>query len=113
MKKKTDMHPADIVAAIKKRQTSLAELSRKEGLCSGTLANALKRPWPKGEFIIAAALGMHPSEIWPSRYYDKRGRLLAREQLLRNPRRSHVTPLHDAEQSQPQPGPDGGKIRQE
>ena len=40
MKKKTDMHPADIVAAIKKRQTSLAELSRKVGLSSGTLANA-------------------------------------------------------------------------
>lgn len=86
MKKKTDMHPADIVAAMKKRQTSLAELSRKVGLSSGTLANALKRPWPKGEFIIAAALGMHPSEIWPSRYFDKRGRLLAREQLLRRSR---------------------------
>ncbi|WP_456308958.1 helix-turn-helix domain-containing protein [Serratia proteamaculans] len=112
MKKKTDMHPADIVAAIKKRQTSLAELSRKEGLCSGTLANALKRPWPKGEFIIAAALGIHPSEIWPSRYYDERGRLLAREHLLRNSRRHHVTPLPVEEHSQPQPVPEG-KLRQD
>lgn len=91
MKKKTDMHPADIVAAVKKRQTSLAELSRNVGLSSGTLANALKRPWPKGEFIIAAALGMHPSEIWPSRYYDKHGRLMAREQLLRSPRKSEAS----------------------
>lgn len=112
MKKKTDMHPADIVAAIKKRQTSLAELSRKVGLSSGTLANALKRPWPKGEFIIAAALGMHPSEIWPSRYYDKRGRLLAREQLLRNPRRHHVTSLPAGEHGQPQPVA-GGKLTQD
>lgn len=83
MKKKKDMHPADIVAAIKKRNTSLAELSRSAGLSSGTLGNALKRPWPKGEFIIAAALGTHPCEIWPSRYYDRRGHLLPREQLLR------------------------------
>ncbi|MFK8260530.1 helix-turn-helix domain-containing protein [Erwinia sp. AnSW2-5] len=112
MKKKTDMHPADIVAAIKKRQTSLAELSRKVGLSSGTLANALKRPWPKGEFIIAAALGMHPSEIWPSRYYDNRGRLLAREQLLRNPRRSRVTSLQVEDLCQPQPVPEG-KLSQE
>jgi len=112
MKKKTDMHPADIVAAIKKRQTSLAELSRKVGLCSGTLANALKRPWPKGEFIIAAALGIHPSEIWPSRYYDKRGQLLAREQLLRTPRRHHVTPLQVEEHSQPQSVP-GDELRQD
>lgn len=112
MKKKTDMHPADIVAAIKKRQTSLAELSRKMGLSSGTLANALKRPWPKGEFIIAAALGMHPSEIWPSRYYDKRGQLLAREQLLRSPRRSHVTPRQAGDHNQPQPVPED-KLGQE
>ncbi|WP_455811502.1 helix-turn-helix domain-containing protein [Pseudomonas graminis] len=112
MKKKTDMHPADIVAAIKKRQTSLAELSRKVGLSSGTLANALKRPWPKGEFIIAAALGMHPSEIWPSRYYDKRGRLLAREQLLRNSRRSRIVSLAAEEHDQPQPDSEG-KLSQE
>lgn len=52
MKKKNDMHPADIVAAIKKRQTSLAELSRKVGLSSGTLANALKRPWPKASLLL-------------------------------------------------------------
>lgn len=98
MKKKMDMHPADIVAAMKKRKTSLAALSRKVGLSSGTLANALKRPWPKGEFIIAAALGMHPSEIWPSRYYDKCGRLLARELLMRRSR-----PMHN----QPEPPPEG------
>lgn len=110
MKKKNDMHPADIVAAIKKRQTSLAELSRKVGLSSGTLANALKRPWPKGEFIIAAALGMHPSEIWPSRYYDKRGQLLARERLLRNSRRTCRMSQSADEHIQPEPE---GKLSQE
>lgn len=83
MIRKHDMHSADIIAAIKKRKSSLAALSRAAGLSSGTLANALKKPWPKGEFIIAAALEMHPSEIWPSRYYDKCGHLLAREKLIR------------------------------
>ncbi|WP_193388977.1 helix-turn-helix domain-containing protein, partial [Enterobacter hormaechei] len=39
-------HPADIIAALKKHGTSLAALSRKAGLSSSTLANALTRPWP-------------------------------------------------------------------
>lgn len=33
-----------------------------------TLTNALARPWPKGERIIAQAIGVSPAEIWPSRY---------------------------------------------
>ena len=63
-----DWHPADIIAALKKRGTSLAALSRRAGLASSTLANALARRWPKGEGLIADALGVHPADIWPSRY---------------------------------------------
>ena len=65
-----DWHPADIIAALRKRGTTLAALSRQSGLSSSTLANALSRPWPKGEWLIADAINVHPSEIWPSRYYD-------------------------------------------
>ncbi|MEE4432072.1 helix-turn-helix domain-containing protein [Escherichia coli] len=65
---KKDWHPADIIAALHKRGTSMAKLSREAGLASSTLANALNRPWPKGEWLIAIALDMHPSEIWPGRY---------------------------------------------
>ncbi|GKX60351.1 helix-turn-helix domain-containing protein [Leminorella grimontii] len=68
----TDWHSADIIAALKKRGTSLAKLSREAGLASSTLANALARVWPKGEWLIAAALGVHPEEIWPSRYAKAR-----------------------------------------
>ncbi|RPH21337.1 DNA-binding transcriptional regulator SfsB [Buttiauxella warmboldiae] len=68
--KTTDWHPADIIAGLRKRGTSLAAESRKAGLSSSTLANALTRPWPKGELIIAQALETSPWEIWPSRYYD-------------------------------------------
>ncbi|WP_397609348.1 helix-turn-helix domain-containing protein [Serratia marcescens] len=65
-----DWHPADIIAALRKQGTTLAAVSRKAGLSSSTLANALSRPWPKGEWLIAEAIGIHASEIWPSRYYD-------------------------------------------
>ncbi|MDE8742908.1 helix-turn-helix transcriptional regulator [Pectobacterium polaris] len=63
-----DWHPADIIAALKKRGTSLSAVSRKAGLASSTLANALKRHWPKGERLIAEALGSSPEQVWPSRY---------------------------------------------
>lgn len=65
-----DWHPADIVAGLRKKGTSLAAESRKAGLSSSTLANALTRPWPKGELIIAEVLGVQPWTIWPSRYHD-------------------------------------------
>ncbi|WP_113868384.1 helix-turn-helix domain-containing protein [Brenneria salicis] len=68
--RKHDWHLADIIAALRKKGTTLAAVSRAAGLSSSTLANALSRPWPKGERLIADALGIHPSEIWPSRYYD-------------------------------------------
>ncbi|EHK4263132.1 TPA: helix-turn-helix domain-containing protein [Raoultella planticola] len=63
-----DWHPADIIAGLKKRGTSLAALSRQSGLASSTLANALTRHWPKGEKLIADRLGVLPEKIWPSRY---------------------------------------------
>ncbi|MEE3662253.1 helix-turn-helix transcriptional regulator [Brenneria sp. g21c3] len=63
-----DWHPADIIAALKKRGTSLASVSRKAGLASSTLANTLTRHWPKEEKLIAEELGVSPEEIWPSRY---------------------------------------------
>ena len=63
-----DWHSADIIAALKKQGTSLAAVSRRAGLASSTLANALTRRWPKGERLIAEALGVAPEHIWPSRY---------------------------------------------
>lgn len=63
-----DWHSADIIAALKKKGTNLSALSREAGLASSTLANALRRPWPKGERLIAEALGEKPEKIWPSRY---------------------------------------------
>lgn len=63
-----DWHPADIIASLKKQGKSMASVSRAAGLASSTLANTLSRRWPKGEKLIADALGISPQEIWPSRY---------------------------------------------
>lgn len=85
LEKKADWHNADIIAGLKKKGTTLAEVSREAGLSSSTLANALFRPWPKGEWIIANALNIHPAEIWPSRYYDPVTHvLLDRKKLIRS-----------------------------
>lgn len=63
-----DWHPEDIKAAVRKSGISLEALSMRRGLHRSAAAVALKRPWPRAEAIIAAHLGVPPSEIWPSRY---------------------------------------------
>ncbi|HBY9734397.1 TPA: transcriptional regulator [Klebsiella pneumoniae] len=57
-----------IVVTTITKGTTLASLSRNSGLNARTLNNALDRRYPKGERIIASAIGVEPSEIWPSRY---------------------------------------------
>ncbi len=66
-----DWHKSKIILALKQKGTSLAFESRKAGYMSNTLANALTRPWTKGEQIIASALDIPPEQIWPSRYLNK------------------------------------------
>lgn len=69
-----DWHPADIVAAVRKAGTSLSRLSLQHGYeHKQTLQKVLRKPWPKGERVVAAAIGLRPQAIWPSRY-DEAGR---------------------------------------
>ncbi len=77
--KRVVWHPTDIIAALRKRKTTLAAVSREVGLSSSTLANALNRPLLKGERLIAYALSMPASEIWPNRYFDSQGQHIPRE----------------------------------
>lgn len=66
-----DWHRADIVAALRKAGWSLRRLATHHGYAAPTtLTNALDRPWPKGQRIIAEAIGVDPATIWPSRYDD-------------------------------------------
>jgi len=65
-----DMHRADIRAELEKKGTSLAQLGIENGLSRTTVRNALDKPYPKGEWIIANPLGLNPSDLWPSRYRE-------------------------------------------
>ena len=66
-----DWHRADVVAALRKKGTSIRRQSNESGLSPNTLKSALQFKYPKGERIIANALGIKPEEIWPSRYLKK------------------------------------------
>lgn len=73
-----DWHRADIVAGLRKAGWTLRRLSTHHGYKNPTtLKSALDRPWPKGEHLIAEAIGVDPAEIWPTRYPHRRTKEVA------------------------------------
>lgn len=67
------MHPEDIKAAIRKAGSTLTALADANGVRKQTLSLALQaRVSSRAERVIADFLGMHPMNIWPSRY-DRNG----------------------------------------
>ena len=69
IRNRTNWHEADIVAALRKKGWSLRKLSTHHGYKQPTsLATALRRHWPKGERLIAEAIGVTAQKIWPTRY---------------------------------------------
>jgi Ner family transcriptional regulator len=73
----SDWHPADVLAALKKRGRTLAGISLAHGYHPTAAGKALKQPWPAMEAIIALELGVAPQRIWPSRY-DANGEPISR-----------------------------------
>ncbi len=66
---KQDWHKADVKAALEKAGWSLRQLSFHHGYKhSATLKRVFQQPWPKGERLVAEAIGHSPQDIWPSRY---------------------------------------------
>ncbi len=63
-----DWKPNEVKAELTRRSLSLRGLSRANGLHADTLRDALRRPYPKAERIIADAIDVSPHFIWPSRY---------------------------------------------
>jgi len=63
-----DWHKADIKAAIEKAGYTLRELSRLHGYSPTYFAEALHRPIPRAQAILAEAIGIAAPKIWPSRY---------------------------------------------
>ncbi|MGR3760927.1 helix-turn-helix domain-containing protein [Roseobacteraceae bacterium NS-SX3] len=68
-------HPAEILAAVRKRGQSLASIARAHGIAPRTASKALQQPCYAGEQAIADFLGCAAHEIWPNRY-DKDGKPL-------------------------------------
>jgi Ner family transcriptional regulator len=81
-----DWHRADIMAALRKteKRWTLRGLSLSHHLHASACERALRRPYPRAEQIIAAALGLQPQTIWPSRYEP--------DGSPRRRRRTHATP---------------------
>lgn len=63
-----DWHPAEVVAALRMKGWSFRQLSIINGYHTNSLTGVLRRTWPKGEAIVAEAIGVEPQRIWPSRY---------------------------------------------
>jgi Ner family transcriptional regulator len=72
-----DWHPADVLAALKKRGKSLRQLAKQNGYSH--IQRVLTSPWLAAEQIVAKALGVEPREIWPSRYQNPADRQRAFE----------------------------------
>lgn len=104
-----DWHRADIMAALRKAGWTMRALSHAHHLHGSTCERALRRPYPRAERIIADALGVAPSTIWPSRYNPdgsprRRRRSAsrassqstAREALCNGDRPTEICPPHDS-----------------
>lgn len=65
-----DWHRYDVIAALRKtpNKWNLSSLSEAHNYSRNAASEALRRPWPAMEKVIADALGKTPQEIWPSRY---------------------------------------------
>lgn len=64
-----DWHRADIKAALEKKGWSLRQLGITHGYHPDVFKNALARPYPEVERLIAKALGLEPQTLWPTRYH--------------------------------------------
>lgn len=91
-------HRADIVAALRKADWSLNQLSKHHGYAQGSLGQALDRPYPKAERLIAEAIGTDPEVIWPERYYPDGSRRRASRAL--RPAKTTIAPQGPARNAQ-------------
>ncbi|MBW8721478.1 MAG: helix-turn-helix domain-containing protein [Polaromonas sp.] len=76
-----DMHPADVIAALRKRGTSLRKIAIENGYSH--IQRVLTSPWLAAEQLVAKALDRRPEELWPSRYVNPADRALAFKQTRR------------------------------
>lgn len=64
-----DWHPAEIKAALWKKGITFKGLALDSGYKSvDAISQCLHRRYPRAEAVLAAAIGVRPEVIWPSRY---------------------------------------------
>ena len=66
-----DWRPERVIYELHLRGLSIRQLSIRNGLAPRSLYDALRKPWVRGEQIIARALRMRPREIWPQRFANR------------------------------------------
>ncbi|MEW5911081.1 MAG: helix-turn-helix domain-containing protein [Thermodesulfobacteriota bacterium] len=65
--------PLWIKYQLRRRGHTLTSLGRERGVSRHAVGLALRKPYPRMEAVIEAALDMHPAELWPERY-DQQGK---------------------------------------
>jgi Ner family transcriptional regulator len=83
-------HPADIIAAVRKRGTSLQRLSREHGFSVFTMNKAVRQCFPACHLIIASVIGAPRQTIWPQ-FYDREGKRLSARERRRRELRAEIT----------------------
>ena len=81
-----DWHPARVKFELELRGWTLAKLSRESGYSPSAAGRAPRVQWPAVEKIIAAALGVPPWRIWPSRYVEPDASFIPRGSIKSEPR---------------------------
>lgn len=74
---KTGWHPQDIIAAVRKRGTSLQALGRRHGFAINTFNKALTHRFPNAHAIISDYIKVPRNALWPE-WYDENDRPLLR-----------------------------------
>lgn len=97
-----DMHPADVIAALRKRGTSLRRIAHDNGYSH--IQRVLTSPWLAAEQLVAKALDTTPQALWPSRYRNPEARTLA----FRQTRKIAVTMPRARDKTSPKPGATAG-----
>lgn len=88
-------HREDIKAEIRKRGSTLADISTKAGLGRRSASYALVVPMPTANRAIADFLGMTLHDLWP-RWYDQSGERIKSQA---SPKRTRKTPSRHRQKS--------------
>lgn len=68
MRPSASWHPKDVISALAKRGHTLTSVGNAHGIPQTQMSYALRKPLRRPERLIAEAIGVSPSEIWPDRY---------------------------------------------